>query len=265
MNLQNEQESLLNNFDNPIDFIEKYTSIYNAQSNTPFKIFPEMIPYLTKFNILFLDHLFKFIQNNSDKVSVLETEMIKIDCLINKIKEYEFYDHSFYEVCGLIFIKSLVFLIDQCEYKILSEEDPKVIIQFINTLYKFTPLPIDLNNLFFYWIRKSDNFINTLRKIKEIIDLFSLPDFITSFKDDKRLLSRLTCNDIYLGKERVNVYYYEEIVISTVKFIIDQSGLLSKEEKYNLVIEFHSELEMNGLSDENIHNKIRNLCNELIQ
>lgn len=168
-NIETEQSLLLKDFSDPKEFITKYSQIYNNQSLTPYKVFPHMIPYLSKFNILFLDHLFRFIQENSENIDVLDKEMTDIDTLIRSIKEMEFYDSNFYEVCGLIFIKSLIFLIDQCEYKILTEKDACLINKYVITLYKFCPLNIDLNKLFSFWIENATNnesLIETLKKLK---------------------------------------------------------------------------------------------------
>lgn len=261
-------EKLFHDFSSPLDFISTYTSTYDALSTSPYKIFYDEVPYSKKFDITFLDHLFQYILANTDRPADLERYLRQIEDTILECKSKRFHDTDFYELCSLIYIKALVFLIDQCEFKLLSynmQADPEEFVPYLGLFYRFSSTTLDVSSLFLDQMKAAINNVTDLaarlEKARDVIEganaLITDTSFASSFVQDKRYLDRMNVSARVVGKVRVSKYSFEALVDSVVDMLKTEPPTQSSEEKYLRLMDFASEIELRNLGTESIYSKVR--------
>lgn len=270
--LQAKIDRLNLDFDDPNDFIHLYNEVYFLQSKTESKVFKETIPYYTKFDITFLDYLFKFIMNNTENPAELESKMKEVEFTISEYKDKRFYDEEFYNLCGLVFVKALVFLVDQCEYILVGYDfKSEFPFHYFKLLYIFSDINLDLRVLFLAQLKNEFDSpselslkISTVKKIfTELNEQIKGFNFRSQFICDKRLISRLNVSEKLIGKEKVCFYDFDKFLDELVHEMIG-NGEASNEKKYLRLINLVSEMELMGISDSDFYQKIRFIGEKLI-
>lgn len=272
MRPQEPHEMLLrDDFSSPVEFITAYTVSYDMQACTPYKTFPKDIPYLKRFDMVFLDHLFQYIMENTENPECLEKYLFYIEDTVTACKEKHFSDADFYDLCTLIYVKSLVFMVDQCEFKLLSydmdssEELPS---SYYMLLHNFSPLKLDVNNLLLKQVKSSASIGGALKKVEGFMDsvnkLSGEGCRTTLFKDDARYIDRLNVSPEIIGEARVEHYSFESFLEKVVEMLVDSTQNMESEERYIKMINFVSEIELRGLGSEKIYSRIRTVAREMI-
>lgn len=262
---------LRDDFSSPVEFITAYTVSYDMQACTPYKTFPKDIPYLKQFDMVFLDHLFQYIMENTENPEGLEKYLFYIEDTVTACKGKRFSDTEFYELCTLIYVKALVFMVDQCEFKLLSydmDSNEKVLASYYMLLYKFSSLKLDVNNLLLKQVMSSTSIGEALKKVQGFMNsvnkLVEEGCRTTLFKDDTRYIERLNVSPEILGETRVEHYSFEHFLEKVVKMLVDSTQNMTNEERYIKMINFASEIELRSLGSEEVHSRVRKVAREMI-
>lgn len=272
MRPQEPHEMLLrDDFTSPVEFIAAYTASYDMQACTPYKTFPKDIPYLKRFDMVFLDHLFQYIMENTENPEDLEKYLFYIEDTVTACKGKRFSDTDFYELCTLIYVKALVFMVDQCEFKLLSynmDSSEEVPVPYYMLLYKFSPLKLDVSSLLLKQVKSSASIGKALEKVRSFMDsvnkLVGEGCRTAHLKDDARYIDRLNVSPEILGEARVEHYSFEHFLERVVKMQVDGTQNMASEERYIAMINFASEIELRGLGSEETHSRVRAIAREMI-
>lgn len=133
-----EQYELLKNFQDPIEFMLLYISVYEQQLRCSTKVHLCQIPYFAEFQLAFLDRTLELATEGPAGLQSL-------DCLENVLasfRERPFYDEEFYKCCAEILFKGLNISVDRVHAEVLGGCYDRVA-----ALYKYLPHGIDLRRL----------------------------------------------------------------------------------------------------------------------
>lgn len=269
-------DELLGDFSSPLDFVSVYSANYDRQAQVPYKVFRDMIPYFSSFDITFLDHLFQHILANTESPGSLEEYLLHVENVILECRTRRFYDKEFYDLCCLIYIKALAFLVDQCEFKVLSyslSQKKKDFVPYVKLLYRFSSERLDLRRLFTKMVRTNlENAVDVVNDLESVGNLIKetnsmlreIPE-LTKFNADKRYLDRLNISEKIVGSSRIEEYSFESTLNAVLDSIEAESKKMPKEQGYIRIMDFISEIELKNLGCKSINERAREIAQSIFK
>lgn len=257
-----EQENMMNDFSDPIDFIRAYTDVYGKQMTVPVKVYLEDLPYYKRFEAVFLDTVLR--QSLSTGEATLNFPEVEV--LILDFKDQPFYDKQFYSSSTLILIKGIAILIDR-----VDQEVRKCDFSNIRYLYYYTTEPIDLTRILVSLCSKNMNdpalLVTKMAELKTILNFVNaqLESIGSSFlAHDKRLKDRMTLSEDLLGIRRVEEYSIKDVHRCVFDLVAVKASGMKTNEGYLYVMEFCSEYLTTEVGNEESIAHLKEYSNSLL-
>lgn len=234
-----EQEEMMNDFDDPVEFVRAYTNMYIRQRDVPVKVYLDDIVYYRKFESMFLDVVLK--RSLSADAPILNFP--EVESLLFEFRNREFYDKRFYLESTLILIKGIAILVDRVDQEVQRHEFSNV-----RYLYYYTTQPVDLTRVLVEacssCVKQIDRLVKSMSELRNTVSYINkqLEGLDRSFlADDKRLKDRMDLSDRILGMERVEKYSVDGVYGRVFDLVADAADKMEASNGYLYVMEFCSE------------------------
>lgn len=269
-----EQEKLFEDFQDPVEFIIQYISVFKSQLNCSTKVFLKDIPYYKKFQIEFINKVIYIALNEP----IATSSLYIIEEIVVAFTKNTFYDENFCLYCAEVLLKGINIIISRCEDEFLDNNYAN-----IDVVYKYTDFYIDFTTHFvkssvndilknktdclihleknielinlkienvnqtmlFVFLRNDKNHVDEVFDLEEYqkrkINIETQNSLRTWYTNEQNnynhyLISVGLSND-FLGKKRRNHYDFEEIIALVVEKIKEHFSKSEESDKYFKIVE----------------------------
>lgn len=133
-----EQQELLREFDDPLEFMMLYIHIFEQQLRCSTKVFLHQIPYYKKFQIDFLNRLLQLCLDEP----LNQLTLVGIEEKLYEWRNRKLYCPEFYACCVSSVLKGMNILLDRAEAEVLSGN-----LDALPLLYRYSFYKIDVTGL----------------------------------------------------------------------------------------------------------------------
>lgn len=234
-----EQESMMREFADPVDFIGKYVDVYEKQRGVPVKVYLEDISYYERFEAVFLDMVLRQVLSpGPGDLNVPEAE-----ALLAGFCSRQFFDERFYLESTLVLIKGIAVLIDRVDQEVQRGDFGN-----LRYLYHYTTDPIDLTRVlagpYAQYVEDPCVLAGKMSELRRTVEFVNgqVEGAGRSFlADDRRLRDRMNLSEGILGPQRVERYEARDVYRSIFDLLMVRAGGMCVEEGYMYIMGFCSE------------------------
>ncbi|AFM98128.1 hypothetical protein EHEL_040770 [Encephalitozoon hellem ATCC 50504] len=257
-----EQEGVMKEFADPVEFIKGYVDVYEKQRGVPVKVYLEDISYYERFEPMFLDLVLKrALSEGSSDLNFPEVEE-----LLHAFCGKEFYDERFYLESTLVLIKGIAILVDR-----VDQEVQRRMFDNVRYLYYYTTEPIDLTRVLVdpctRCIQDPPALVKEMAKLRETVGFVNkqLEDVGNSFlANDRRLKDRMNLSEGILGQKRIEKYRIEDVYGSIFDLLMVKATGMDMESGYVYIMGFCSEFIMSEVGEEDAILHLKEYANGLL-
>ncbi|KMV66289.1 hypothetical protein M970_040790 [Encephalitozoon cuniculi EcunIII-L] len=234
-----EQEEVMREFGDPVEFIRKYIDVYERQRSVPVKVFLEDVSYYERFEPRFLDLVLKRALSEESA----DLNLPEVEALLCSFREKEFYDERFYLESTLVLIKGIAILVDRVDQEVQRND-----FRNLRYLYYYTDEAIDLTRIlvgpYTRYVEDPQVLVSKMPELRNAVELVNkqLEGVGRSFlADDERLKDRVNLSEGILGTRRIERYVTEEVYGSIFDLLIVKATGMDVDSGYLYIMGFCSE------------------------
>ncbi len=237
-----EQEEIMKDFEDPVEFLINYITVFKNQLNCSMKVFLNEIPYYKKFHVDFIKKILEISINEPIETS----SIFIIEEIILFFKDQPFHDKDFLICCASIMFKGYNILLSRAEEEILNDN-------FVNIgiLYKYSSYDIDISN---YLIKETakkiiNNNYKAIEIFKNNIDIINnkiknieKSKLFEIFDKNEEELINIKLHKDLLGTSRKYNYVFIELMDFIIQELKDFYAKTINTNTYYKIVEITEEL-----------------------